>query len=452
MTLKNLPHNSNVTNNANSVAETATSSNTSTSSASRGDRPWIFALMVPLVAVMAGMGVQLIAWMNTGTFRDSLHHVAAIGSIVLVAVRGPVEALARKLLGPRGPLALCVYHLQQVDYFLRSTWNFLSYFSHLWELQPEAALVPVSMFLAAMVLPRMRVPTRRWLRRTAAMSVVLASVLLMAASVRAWRTPGIHRYIASLPVVGSIPAAARRQPPSHERERFEFPGLVVVREVAEANLTCRLTLLPGSVAMPGDVSRHGFTQCDRLTVRVDRRQGAYVVSHQSMWSDSRAYSVTTGQSFTELGMGAGTLRSGFSMPRAWLFDALILLAAALLALVVPSRASALLARHHTWRQGKLGADGNVVFDDGVCVPCPYGTTLTQGPVVMFDDPVSRGAEGPFRGAVVERPDRDALAQGTIPEVLSALEASIDARVAFAMAAALLAAAPWAAVAVLGMLR
>lgn len=439
----------------------------------RREHPWLFALLMPAAAVAAGMGVQLVAWQAHGYFRDTLHHVATLGALVLLAARAPVDAAARALLGPRGPVvawcaaavgavALALYEAMNLDHFLRASWSFLTYFGALWELEPEAVVVPVALLIAGASLPHVAVPSRRRLWSAAALATALAGALLAAASVRAARAPEVHRYVRSLPVVGEIPALNRPlatrsghdADASNERAVYRFGELSVARYVFDARGQCQLALATRDAPLPPQVvpAYSDTRPCDEATVRLDRARGVYVVTRGGSYPEHRAYDRETLRSYALDGLGASPVRAAFSLPRAWRDECALLLAIALAALVFPLRARARLARRGAWRQGLLGDDGVIALDDdGARCALPYGTMLAPGPVVLLDGAPTREGDTPFRdAAVVPTPERGAVVQGTLSDVVASLDAAVDARAAYALAAALLAAAPWAAAALLGL--
>lgn len=443
------------------------------SSPTSRDHPWLFALALPCLAVAAGMSVQMVAWEFSSTARAHLHHVAALGALALVAARAPVDALGRALLGRRGPVltwcavsvgavALAVSYLLSLDVFLGNAWGFLSYFGRLWELEGESALVPVAMAVAGLSLPRVAVPSRRALRVAAALSTLLAAGVVGAGVARAMRAPEVHRYVASLPSVGAAPdldralawRAGSEREPSTERQVFALRDVTLARYVFEPRGQCLWRLADRPDALPERVlpASGELGDCDGVVVRRDVARGIMVIAQRRNEGDQRAYVRRVGawELLPSRSVEATRLRGGFALPRAWLYDAVLLLLVAVAAQALPHRARSRLARLDDWREASLGDDGYLTLDDGARVPCPYGAALKPGPVVLLEPVASCGRDGPFRGAVAATPERDTLAQGDRLAVIGDLEAALDARAAWAMAAALLAAAPWAAAVALGL--
>jgi len=441
----------------------------------RRDHPWLFALAVGALVLFVGLGVQVIAWEESGSFRGPLLHVALLASLVVVALRTPVELVARRLLGARGPVlawralgfagvALAVYYFYSQHYVLTRSWSFFGWFGRLWELEPEAAIVPLTALVAGAALPRVRVASRVRLRVEALFVTAAALALVVTAASRAMRKPEVHRYVDGLPVVGVMPALSRPlhwtsghdADPSTAREVFVLGDLHVGRYIFEPRGQCGIVLaraaqdLPVAV-VPGQVE---IVPCDEYGVRHDRAHGFYVFSHAGPWSsDNHAFRASTLRPFAPLrGEGVYVLRGAFSLPRPWVWCTAALLAVALVSLRFPQRSRRALAAWKSWHQGTLRADGMIALDDGVIFPCPYGTTLSPGPVVLLSDVNGTAESSPFRTAGVRvTPDREDVRQGTIADVVAQFESELEARDAYVTTASLLAAAPWAGALALGLI-
>ncbi len=441
----------------------------------RRDHPWLFALAVGALVFFVGLGVQVVAWEESASFRGPLLHVALLASLVAVALRTPVELVARRLLGSRGPVlawralgfaavALAVYYFYSLHWFLTRSWSFFAWFGRLWELEPESAIVPLTALVAGAVLPRVSVASRVRLRVEALVVTAAALALVVMASSRAMRTPEVHRYVDGLPVVGVVPAFSRPlrwtsghdADPATAREVFALGDLHVGRYVFEPRGQCGIVLARAARDLPLSVipAQAELVPCDEYTVRHDRAHGFYVFSHASSWSsDNHAFRATTLRPFAPMrGEGVYVLRGAFSLPRPWLWCSAALLAVALVSLCFPRRSRHALATWKSWHQGTLRDDGMIALDDGVIFPCPYGTTLRPGPVVVLSDVKGSADSSPFRTAGVRvTPDREDVRQGTIADVVAQIESELEARDAYVTTTSLLAAAPWAAALALGLI-
>lgn len=441
----------------------------------RRDRPWLFALAMGAFVFGTGGGVQLIAWEQGPSFRGPLLHVSLVASLVALALRTPIELLARRLLGARGPvlawrtlgfaaLALAVYHVHSLHYFLTRSWSFFAWFGRLWEFEPEVAIVPITALVAGAVLPRVSVASRVRLRVEALVVTLVALALVVMAASRSMRTPEVQRYVEGLPAVGVIPAFARPlrwtsghdADPSTAREVFTFGPLRVGRYIFEPRGQCGIVLARSLDDLPASVApaQAEIVPCDEYSVRHDLVHELYVFSHAGAWSmDNHAFRATTLRPFAPMhGEGIDELRSSFSLPRPWLWCSAALLAVALVSLRFPQRSRRALATWKSWHQGTLRADGMIALDEGVIFPCPYGMSLTPGPVVVLSGVNGTVESSPFRAAGVRvTPDREDVRPGTIADVVAQIEAELEARDAYVTAASLLAAAPWVGALALGLI-
>jgi hypothetical protein len=417
-----------------------------------------------------GVAVQSFGWSDR-TLRHGLIHVGAVAALGLLLSRPLVDAIARALLGLRGPvvawralsagaLAYGIYDLYSLRYALGSRWSFFSYFGRFWELEPEAFIVPVTVLVAAAVLARSKVVSSARLRSEALLAVGLALVMVTAGLVRAVRSPAIDRYVPSLTRLGVIPSEptvtrggdASSSESSSEYADHSFGAVTVRRFVFRHRGQCALLVAQGDAALPRTLASQNdqLTNCESREVRIDARRGLVTLSQSLSWGDLETTGYGRDRVTPVRGDAAsmGHLREAFTIPRAWLGTSAVMLVVAIGFLSQSIAAKRALRDRAGWRQATLGADGMISLE-GVRVPVPYGAMLVPGPVVLLRTPSSQTG-APFRDGVSTL-ERDEIIGGTLADYVGAREASVDASRACAIAASLLSAAPLVAAAIEGLL-
>ncbi len=434
------------------------------------DRPLVFAFAAGAWCFAVGLAVQAFAWSDRG-FRHGLLHVGAVAAIVLLLSRSIVDRVARTLLGLRGPVvawrafaagavAFGLYDLYTVDYALRSTWSFFSYFSRFWELEPEVFIVPAAVLIAAVVLSKRTVVSRARLRFEALVGVSLALAMLSAGIVRARRSPEVDGYVPSLTRLGAVPSepsmprweASRSEEPSSDYTDHRFGEVTVRRFVFRHRGQCALLVARGGMELPQTYAPRGeaLTSCESRDVRIDARRGLVVLAYETMWGLGAVNGYTRDNVEPLQGARAsmGHWRDAFTIPRNWLWTSAVLLVIALgwLAHSVSSQRS--LRDRTRWRQATLRSDG-IIELDGAQFPVPYGAMQVPGPVVLLRVPTAQDGS-PFRGggATIER---DAILAGTLADLIGTLESEVEASLACSVTASLFSAAPLVAAAIEGLL-
>jgi hypothetical protein len=426
-----------------------------------------FGLLVSLGFVLAFFGAPEI----------ELHVPAApLVAILLLAGKPLLDLLARRAIGPRGPLATTLALAAVAPLVAMGALDALSQpvvYSGIGRCgTPRAsflmmvplALVPTgaaAMLVALVLVARRRALVERVVRPLGALVAAGAAVLLAASLVKAVRRPDPDHYEASLPIVtrakaadfhelvgtGALPSKGMRSPP----ERFETNlGGAVLSRLCDGK-RCLVELIPPTAHRreigPYDWNDHdqmlsyGDAEEDEtLEVRRDRDHGIWVLEKPS------GPSAYVGQDIAQADVLARDVASSLSPPRGWIADAAGGLALAGLALLLRRRADRACAAIAGGRAGTLGESGVVTFpgDDHPVRVAP-GQRLAVGPVVVLPGPITPGGvyrgDGPLLGARV--------ACGSMDDLLAAARERGIRLDAMILALVALAAAPLAAACFMG---
>lgn len=441
-----------------------------TQPAARRDRPWAFAFAIGTIVLVVGGATQTLGWQGD-SFRGDLLNIAALASLVLLVARSLIERAARDLLGVRGPvvawraiaagaIALTLYDLYAFHLALNNRYSFFTWFSRLWELEPEAFGVPAVVAVAALVLAKVSVVSRWRLRFEAVVALALAAALLGAAANRSRERPPIHRYVSSLPLVGLIPSAedvgewnaARAELSTTAFTDYVVGGVTVRRFVFTHRRQCSLMLSADASRLPSTQSPRSdaIGDCESREVRYDARLGLHVLLRDTTWGyqsvegfDRRHVEPITG---TRARMS--NFSGAYTVARSWIWTSTLAIAIALASIIHALYARRGLAGAREWREGRLRDDGMITVE-GAEMPAPYGLLIKPGPVVLRTRAAPKGTS-PFRGGGAT-PDRDDVLEGALAGVIAARESHIDASYAHSVTASLLAAAPLLAAAIEGMI-
>lgn len=412
-----------------------------------------FAFAAGFVALVAGGGALALTY-EARPLRAAGLSAGLWGALLLLALRAPLEALATRILGPRGrvawwlamsvgAVALGLSTAADVHYNLHSSWR-LSYGDpRLWECEPWAVGVAVVTTMAAACWAFAPFPSRRGLRQVGVLVAVLAAALFVGAGARAARAPAIDRYVATLPIIDQVPALPGDQTPNtiagvstrSSDTRVAGTRLTLRRYTFDDGGGCALRLDDDASTLPARVLRRdeNLMGCGALTLRSEGRRRALLVTSASAWSSqSRAFDLDSGAQWADDRAVLATFAESMSTPRSWIAAALVALALGLLA-ALSKRETHWWSSRDRWRQGTLGADGVIALDgDGGRVTVPFGVGLTAGPVVLRGYE-ARSDEGPFRaGPSVGAVAREDARGGTLVSVAAELEALTDARLAYVL--------------------
>jgi hypothetical protein len=428
-----------------------------------------FGLLVSLSFVLACFGAEEI----------HLHVPAApLVAILLLAGKPLLDLLARRAIGPRGPLATTLALAAAAPLITLGALDALSQpvvysgvgrcgtprMSFL--MMVPLALVPAgaaAMLVALVLVARRRAFVDRVVRPLGAVVAAGATVLLAASLVKAARRPDPDHYDASLPVValvraanfrelvgsGALPSASKgmRSPPW----RFETDlGGAVLSRLCDGK-RCLVELIPPTAHRreigPYDWDEHAYMlshgdaeEDETLEVRLDRAHGVWVL--EKPWGSS----AQVGADLAQADVYARDIASSLSPPRGWIVGAAGGLALAGLALLLRRRADRARATLAGGREGTLGESGVVTFpgDDHPVRVAP-GQRLAVGPVVVLPGPTAPGGvyrgDGPLLGARV--------ACGSMDDLLAAARDRGIRLDAMSLALAALGAAPLAAACFVG---
>ena len=395
-----------------------------------------FAILVAAAITFIGMGLQGLAW-SAPWFRSRSLHITLAATALALALRGPLDRMARAQLGARGPVALwsamAIAALAQtgvlsleLDGTIAYRFGFLTSTRRLWELEPDAALIPIAALIAARFTSgpvRIESARRRWLALGAA---CVATALLGLGLARAARTAPIQRFVSGLPVIARPPqggsGALIRGGETRESIRYDdtaLPSLVLRRYIFAERSVCVWRAAPTRDALPAreTIEYDRMLSCNDVTVREHRASGTIILS--SAWSsygadgdEHLAFRASDGAVVRDA--SAPAIRGAVSVPASWIGPSALLLAGAWALLWLGRRATRELAACRGWMQGTLRADGMIALPDGAVVAAPYGMDLPAGPVVITE-PIERH-EAAFRDGAVRMPLRAALLPGSIGEV------------------------------------
>lgn len=421
-----------------------------------------FAFVAGSTALLAGGGVLAVAY-EARPLKAANLSAGLWAALLLLVLRVPLEGLAARLLGPRGRVAwwlamavgavsLGVSTWADADHSLHASWRFAYGDPRLWEPEPWAFGVAAATAIAAGAWARAPFPSRRALRRVGAAIAAGALVLTGGLALRWMRAPSIDRYVDAAPLIDQVPrvpwhesepgASARSSTRFVDRRLRDTP-LTLRRYTFDDGGGCALRLGADVSALPPVVARQDedLFGCGPLDVRRDLRLRALYVTAPSAWStQTRAFDLDSGRAWPEGRAALSTFAPNAAAPRSWLVAAAGALALGLLAVLSRSDARWWSTREE-WRQGTLGPDGVLSLEtDGAQVGGPFGSALTTGPVVLRTYE-SRNADAPFRaGPRVGMIRREDVRAGTLTSVAAELESRMDARLAYALFAALVATA------------
>lgn len=424
----------------------------------------LFALLVAAAIVFVGMGLQALAW-NIAWFRSQLLHVALASAVLTLALRAPLEGMARAQLGDRGPVALwsamAVAAIAQaavlaleLDETLVYRYGFLTSARHLWEVQPDAAVIPIAGFIAARVATEPIRLERSRRASLARLATAAACALLLLGIVRAVRATPIDDFVRSLPRIATVSpirgGESERGADTRESVRYDdthLPTLVLRRYAFAERSVCVWRAAPSADRLPTvtTIQYDNLLSCNDVTVREHRESGTIIVSSprsssSGEWDDRLAFRASDGAGVRDA--SAPAIRRALSVPTSWIPASALLLAGALAQLFLGRRAARELASSASWQEGTLRADSMIELADKTLVAAPYGLDLPAGPVVLTAPVAQKGAA--FRDGAVQLPLRSALRAGSIADAVGAIEAKIDAHHAAALFAAIASASPWIA--------
>ncbi len=420
-----------------------------------------FAVVAGFVALVAGGGALAVTY-DVRPLRAAGLSAGLWGALLLLVLRVPLEALAARILGPRGRVAwwlamsvgaaaLGLSTTADAHYNLHASWRLAYGDPRLWECEPWAIGVAVVTTVAAACWAFVPFPSRRGLRHVGALVALIAAALGAGAVVRAVRAPAIDRYVATRSTIDQVPAMPGRETTSaiggvstrSVDTRVAGTRLTLRRYTFDDGGGCALRVDDDITALPDRVVRRdeNLMGCGDLTLRHDLPTRALLVTSASAWStQTRAFDLDSGAPWAEDRAVLATFVPRASAPRSWIVAAVVSLALGLLAALVKSDGRWWSARAG-WRQGALGVDGVIVLDgDGARVTAPFGAGLSAGAVVL------RGHEGtsddgPFRaGPSVGSVAREDVRAGTLVSVAAELEGLTDARLAYVLFAGLVAVA------------
>ncbi len=430
-----------------------------------------FAVAAGFVALVAGGGALALTY-DVRSLRVVGLSAGLWGALLLLVLRVPLEALAARILGPRGrvgwwlamavgALALGLSTTADAHYSLHASWRLAYGDAHLWECEPWAIGVAVVTAVAAACWAFAPFPSRSWLRRVAAVVAATGALLGVGAGVRAARAPAIDRYVSSVPVIDRVPAVPWRETTNtvggvstrSVDARIAGTRLTLRRYTFDDGGGCALRIDGDAATLPQAVLRRdeNLMGCGALTIRRDAPSGALLVTSSSNWlMHTRVFDLDSGATWAEDRAVLATFVPRASAPRSWIVAAFVALALGLLAALSKGNERWWSSRAG-WRQGALGDDGVMVLDgDGARVTVPFGSGLSAGPVVLRAYESTAG-DGPFRaGPSVGSVAREDVRAGTLVSVAAELEALTDARLAYVLFAALVGVAATAPVWVVGL--
>lgn len=432
-----------------------------------------FALACAATVFVFGLGTQLWSWQFNRP-RISTLHTALLAAIAVVGARPLLDALARKLLGAGGPVALWralaiattglgLTLASGLAYTLHYDFSFLGVSSQLVDQEPIAAAMPVLAFVAALATSGGSRTGARGVRQTAIGAVLVALALCVLGAARLARTTELQRWVESVPVRVEDHGVGGDRPEHNDSSRsyamiqreagavrvgiYAFPDRsVCVGVVARAEQT-----LPPSVRF--DDYRAQTCACRSLQIRSHERSGVIVITSspsQHAWSISNNLALDARTGAVVFATEA-RIRRELSIPNAWLATSFTLALFGLALVIAPSRARRALDNLAQWTEAKLRNDRMIELANGTTVPCPYSLPLAAGTIVITEALAPRSDAGPFRDGPAAPPPRDAIYSGTIASVSAALEGSIDARHTAALFAACASASPLVAALTQGLL-
>lgn len=420
-----------------------------------------FAVVAGFVALVAGGGALAMTY-EARPLRGVGLSAGLWGALLLLVLRVPLEALAARLLGPRGrvawwlamvvgAVALGLSTAADVHYDLHASWRLAYGDPRLWECEPWAIGVAVVTAVAAACWAFAPFPSRAWLRRVTALVATTGVVLGVGVGVRAARAPSIDRYVSALPTIDQVPPV-----PWHESvdtvagtstrsldTRIADARLTLRRYTFDDGGGCALRVDDDASTLPPAVLRRdeNLMGCGALTIRRDVRSGALLVTSSTTWSmQTRVFDLDSGAPWAEDRAVLATFAENASAPRSWIAAAAAALALGLLA-ALSKRETRWWSSRDGWRQGTLGDDGVIALDgDGGRVTVPFGAGLSAGPVVLRGYE-GKSDDGPFRaGPSVGSVAREDVRAGVLADVAAGLEALTDARLAYVLFAGLVAVA------------
>jgi hypothetical protein len=435
-----------------------------------------------LAVLTAGCLAQGLGW-STSWLKVHQLWAGSLASLLLLAARSPLERVAAHIAPSAGPpalwrgiilgaAALAFALAVHLDHRFQSGWSVFRMYNSFWELEPETFLAPAMTTIASAVWCRCgdgSPPGRpRRMRRWAWLLTAAAAIATVGGGIRAARAPLARDYLASLPTVGV--ASELTAPPAIGPDGLDNTGenstffvdkqlradLVLRRYAFEPGWHCvpRLARSAADLA-PQSTRSYGvpLSSCGAVALRHDARHGVYVLdtATSSVYSPGpMLFDATTLAHVGEQSVANARFADGMALPWSWLWAAALTTAIALLVLLTPGEAARRLAARREWRPGVVGEDGVIRFNDGTTGLAP-DVTLPAGPVVSFDPAAAADQGGPFRGGAPAVIPASSLVRGDPEPIATGLRASLEARDAFAAAAAAFGAAPLLAAATVRLL-